>query len=52
MGYSIRTTIVQWLGGVNVTRERDVKASHKEGWWGEPAVEISPELAKTLTSDR
>jgi hypothetical protein len=52
MGYSIRTTIVQWLGGVNVSRERDNKASQKEGWWGEPAAEISPDLAKSLNSDR
>lgn len=52
MGYSIRTTIVQWLGGVNVSRQKDTKASEKEGWWGEPAYEISPETAKTLVSDR
>ena len=52
MGYSIRTNIVQWLGGVNLSRDRDTKASEKEGWWGEPAREVSPEQVRTLTSDR
>jgi hypothetical protein len=52
MGYSIRTTLVQWLGGVNVTREKDTKASEKDGWWGETIPEVTPELAKAPQSDR
>src|SRR5262245_31746312 len=51
MGYSIRTNIVQWLGGVNLSRAQDSKASEKEGWWGEPAREVSPEQVKTPPSD-
>jgi hypothetical protein len=35
MGFSIRTTIVQWLGGVDVAQDKDAKASQKEGWWGD-----------------
>ena len=53
MGYSIRTTIVQWLGGVNVSRERDIKASEKEGWWGDPVAQVPPEMAQPpKASDR
>ena len=52
MGFSIRTTIVQWLGGVDIAREKDSKASTKEGWWGEPVPQVSPELAQTPMSDR
>jgi hypothetical protein len=41
MGYSIRVTMLRWLGGVPVARERDVQASSKEGWWGEPVSELT-----------
>lgn len=52
MGFSIRTTIVQWLGGVDVARDKDAKASAKEGWWGEPVPQVPPELAQAAKSDR
>jgi hypothetical protein len=45
MGFSIRTTLVQWLGGVDVAREKDAKVSEKEGWWGEPIPQVPPEVA-------
>jgi hypothetical protein len=46
MGFSIRNAVLRWLGGVDVARERDAKAAEKEGWWGEPVVQVSPELAQ------
>jgi hypothetical protein len=52
MGFSIRTTIVKWLGGVDVAREKDAKAANKEGWWGEPVAQVPPELAQPPRSDR
>jgi hypothetical protein len=52
MAFSIRNTLLHWLGGVSVAREKDFKASEKEGWWGEPVAQVSPELAQTLRSDR
>jgi hypothetical protein len=52
MGFSIRTTIVQWLGGVDVAREKDAKAAQKEGWWGEFVPQVPPELAQAPKSDR
>jgi hypothetical protein len=48
MGFSIRTNLVQWLGGIAVAREKDSKASDKDGWWGDPV----PQLAETPKSDR
>ena len=45
MGFSIRTTIVQWLGGVDVAQDKDAKASQKEGWWGDPIPQVPPEMA-------
>jgi hypothetical protein len=52
MGFSIRTTLVQWLGGVDIAREKDAKAAEKEGWWGEPVAQVPPELALAPKSDR
>ena len=52
MGFSIRTTLVRWLGGVDVARERDAKASEKEGWWGDPVPQVSPEVLGPGQSDR
>jgi hypothetical protein len=52
MGFSIRTTVLRWLGGVDIARERDSKASQKDGWWGEPVPQVAPEYAQTLKSER
>ena len=52
MGFSIRNTVLRWLGGVDVARERDAKAAEKEGWWGEPVAQVPPELAQAPRSDR
>jgi len=52
MGFSIRNTVLQWLGGVSLAREKDFRAAEKEGWWGEPAVQVPPELVQAERSDR
>jgi hypothetical protein len=52
MGFSIRNTVLRWLGGVDVAREKDTKAAQKEGWWGDPVPQVTPELAQALRSER
>jgi hypothetical protein len=52
MGFSIRITVLRWLGGVDVARERDTKAAEKEGWWGENVPQVSPESLRASHSDR
>ena len=52
MGFSIRNTVLRWLGGVDVAREKDTKAAEKDGWWGEPVAQVPPELALAPKSDR
>ena len=47
MGYSIRVTMLRWLGGVPVARDRDVRASTKENWWGEPVAELKQPLPQS-----
>jgi hypothetical protein len=52
MGFSIRNTLLRWLGGVDVARERDAKAAEKEGWWGEPAAQVSASQVEAPKTDR
>ena len=52
MGFSIRNTVLRWLGGVDVARERDSRAAEQEGWWGEPVAQVSPEVAQPPKSER
>jgi hypothetical protein len=52
MAFSIRTTIVRWLGGVDIARERDSRAAEKEGWWGDPVPQVSREMVPTHKSER
>ena len=52
MAFSIRNAVIHWLGGVDVVKERDTKAAQKEGWWGDPVAQVSPELAQAPKSDR
>lgn len=51
MAFSIRTSLIRWLGGVDVSRDRDVKAAAKEGWWGETVPQV-PTSAITSSSQR
>jgi len=41
MGFSLRSTIIRWLGGVTIVDERDLRASEQEKWWGQ-AVPLLP----------
>jgi hypothetical protein len=52
MGFSIRNTVLRWLGGVDIATEKDSKAAAKEGWWGEPVAQVPPEMAQAPKSDR
>jgi hypothetical protein len=51
MAFSIRNSVIHWLGGVDVAHDRDAKASEKQNWWGEPVAQVPPEMAKPK-SDR
>ncbi len=47
MAFSIRNSLIRWLGGVSVARERDIRAAQREAWWGEPVPQVPPELARS-----
>jgi hypothetical protein len=46
MAFSIRTSLIRWLGGVSVQRDRDVRAAQKEGWWGEAVPQVPPGVVR------
>lgn len=35
LAYSVRTSLIQWLGGVPVASDRDRRAAEREQWWGQ-----------------
>lgn len=43
MGFSMRASLIHWLGGVPVANERDVGAAQREKWWGEGVPLLPPD---------
>lgn len=35
MGFSMRASIIEWLGGVPIVDDHDLRAGERERWWGE-----------------
>lgn len=47
MGFSIRNSLIQWLGGVGITHPPEVEASKKDGWWGEQMPWVSLDVLQS-----
>ena len=45
MWFSIRTTLIDRLGGVPIVDPEEIRAAHKEQWWGDP-VSTSPTASR------
>jgi hypothetical protein len=52
MAFSIRTSVIRWLGGVAVPGERDVRAAETDAWWGQPVPRAPSEFVRFVGSDR
>ncbi len=39
--FSVRTSLIHWLGGAVIADEADLAAARREGWWG-TAVPVVP----------
>lgn len=50
MGFSIRSAIIRWLGGLPIVDEYDLRASEREKWWGEGVPLLPADVIKR--SDR
>lgn len=47
MGFSMRASIIEWLGGVPIVDEQDLRAARRERWWGEDVPLLPPDAVKT-----
>jgi hypothetical protein len=43
MTFSMRSSIIRWLGGVPIADPREVRAAERERWWGERVPLLPPE---------
>lgn len=34
MGFSVRSTLIDWLGGVTIVDENDLRSAERDRWWG------------------
>lgn len=34
MGFSVRSTLIDWLGGVTIVDENDLRSADRDRWWG------------------
>jgi hypothetical protein len=41
MTFSMRASVIRWLGGVPVVDDKDIRAAERDRWWG-PAVPHVP----------
>ena len=46
LGFSWRITLIDWLGGVPIVRESEVRSSEKERWWGQSVKPVSQEALR------
>jgi hypothetical protein len=35
LSFSVRSSIIHWLGGVTVVKEHDLRSAERDRWWGE-----------------
>ena len=35
MSFSVRTSLIHWLGGVTVVKQNDLRSAERDRWWGE-----------------
>jgi hypothetical protein len=52
MAFSIRTSVIRWLGGVAVPGDRDVRAAEKDAWWGQSVPRAPSDLVNYVGADR
>ena len=35
MSFSVRSSLIHWLGGVTVVKQNDLRAAERDRWWGD-----------------
>ncbi len=44
MGFSLRVTLIRWLGGIPLVRHQELERSEHEGWWGNPVPQLPSDV--------
>jgi len=52
MTFSMRSSIIRWLGGLPIVDRQDVKAAEQERWWGSAVPSLPAESAREITGTR
>ncbi|HEV8673703.1 MAG TPA: hypothetical protein VGX21_06635 [Methylomirabilota bacterium] len=43
MGFSLRSSIITWLGGLTIVDDGDLRAAVREQWWGDDVPLVPPD---------
>jgi hypothetical protein len=46
MTFSVRTSLIHWLGGVTVVKEHDLRLAERDRWWGDTVPLIPSETVR------
>jgi hypothetical protein len=46
MSFSVRTSLIHWLGGVTVVKEHDLRSAERDRWWGKDVPLIPSESVR------
>jgi hypothetical protein len=44
MGFSLRSAFIDWLGGIAIVDEADLRAAQQERWWGDTVPLVPAEV--------
>jgi len=46
MGFSMRSSMIDWLGGVTIVDQNDLRAAERERWWGSTVPLLPAEVVR------
>jgi hypothetical protein len=46
MAFSVRSSLIHWLGGVTVVKDHDVRSAERDRWWGRDVPLIPSETLR------
>jgi hypothetical protein len=52
MAFSMRSSVIRWLGGLPIVDDRDVRAAERERWWGPAVPNLPAATAREITGTR
>jgi hypothetical protein len=47
LAFSLRSTLIDWLGGITIVDEGDLRAADRENWWGADVPLVPADVVRT-----